>query len=98
MRPQSNKDALLEWSGRRGSNSRLSAWEADTLPLSYARSDERDSNTKKDKTTRCVPHCSNAKPRQMSGLLKKGLPIETDSPRNSEQYLLDHRYGVRCEK
>ena len=25
------------WSGRRGSNSRLSAWEADTLPLSYAR-------------------------------------------------------------
>ena len=26
------------WSGRRGSNSQLSAWEADTLPLSYARS------------------------------------------------------------
>jgi hypothetical protein len=25
------------WSGRRGSNSQLSAWEADTLPLSYAR-------------------------------------------------------------
>ena len=26
-----------DWSGRRGSNSQLSAWEADTLPLSYAR-------------------------------------------------------------
>ena len=26
-----------KWSGRRGSNSQLSAWEADTLPLSYAR-------------------------------------------------------------
>ena len=25
------------WSGRRDSNSRLSAWEANTLPLSYAR-------------------------------------------------------------
>ncbi len=30
-----------KWSGRRGSNSQLSAWEADTLPLSYARSDAR---------------------------------------------------------
>src|ERR1044072_8183691 len=27
-----------KWRGRRGSNSQLSAWEADTLPLSYARS------------------------------------------------------------
>src|SRR5262245_36490714 len=27
------------WSGRRGSNPQLSAWEADTLPLSYSRSD-----------------------------------------------------------
>ena len=26
-------------SGKRGSNSRLSAWEADTLPLSYTRKD-----------------------------------------------------------
>lgn len=26
------------WSGRRDSNPRPSAWEADTLPLSYARS------------------------------------------------------------
>ena len=29
--------AEQNWSGRRGSNSQLSAWEADTLPLSYAR-------------------------------------------------------------
>ena len=32
-----NRTGRKEWSGRRGSNSRLSAWEADTLPLSYAR-------------------------------------------------------------
>ena len=30
---------MENWSGRRGSNSQLSAWEADTLPLSYARLD-----------------------------------------------------------
>ncbi len=29
-----------DWSGRRGSNSRPSAWEADALPLSYSRSME----------------------------------------------------------
>ena len=33
MRPNVN----MIWSGRRDSNPRLSAWEANTLPLSYAR-------------------------------------------------------------
>ncbi len=28
---------VKKWSGRRGSNSRPSAWEADALPLSYSR-------------------------------------------------------------
>ncbi len=28
---------FLLWSGKRGSNPRPSAWEADTLPLSYSR-------------------------------------------------------------
>ena len=27
----------FKWSGKRGSNPRRSAWEADTLPLSYSR-------------------------------------------------------------
>ncbi len=31
-------NCLNNWSGRRGSNSRPSAWEADALPLSYSRS------------------------------------------------------------
>ena len=36
--PTLTRGTLYEiWSGRRGSNSQLSAWEADTLPLSYAR-------------------------------------------------------------
>lgn len=29
--------ALLNWSGKRDSNPRLSAWEADALPLNYSR-------------------------------------------------------------
>ena len=29
---------IIKWSGRRDSNPRLPAWEANTLPLSYARS------------------------------------------------------------
>ena len=33
-------DLLKTWSGRRGSNPRHSAWEADVLPLNYSRSGE----------------------------------------------------------
>ncbi len=29
-----------KWSGKRGSNPQLSAWEADALPLNYSRSDK----------------------------------------------------------
>ena len=36
--PESRK-TLIYWSGQRDSNSRPTAWEAGTLPLSYARKD-----------------------------------------------------------
>ena len=44
VNPETNKedqafwpDPLANWSGKRDSNPRPSAWEADTLPLSYPR-------------------------------------------------------------
>ena len=40
--PESRK-ALVYWSGQRDSNSRPTAWEAGTLPLSYARPKEKSS-------------------------------------------------------
>ena len=37
-RSSSSPQARRTWSGRRGSNPRHSAWEADVLPLNYSRS------------------------------------------------------------
>ena len=37
FQPQVAESMLIIWSGKRDSNPRPSAWEADTLPLSYSR-------------------------------------------------------------
>ena len=55
-----NRGLNEEWSGRRDSNPRLSAWEADILPLNYARSGGKRTSVYAGQTavSRCVPRAA----------------------------------------
>jgi hypothetical protein len=51
----------VSWSGRSGSNRRHSAWEADVLPLNYARRHGRHGSSRRNRRSACDP-CVHARP------------------------------------
>src|SRR5438132_289640 len=59
MACQSKLRRSEDWSGRSGSNRRHSAWEADVLPLNYARSvrDNSEGGGRRKRET-CPPHAT----------------------------------------